>query len=147
MIWKTQKQFYDKIQPNIFTGSLEEYENIKELQCEDKISKLRDFKKSNYWILRNYCIYYQRPLRSQKNIYQNANSNKTKSYSSQFAFIPGIPDMENISDLRYSALSENIVNQPLPIDWKLKIAKYLQIKEKIYISKPKKSKRIITKNI
>lgn len=141
LIWDTQKKYYDKTQPNIFTGSAKEYEEIKKLNCDEKSKKLREFKKTNYWLIRNYCIYYQRPLKSQRKFVANCQFEKSKKV------IPASSPLyqefrvwKNLSDLRYSCEDEDIVKQPLPLEWKRVIADYLETNEKVYISKPIKGK-------
>jgi CRISPR-associated endonuclease Csn1 len=66
-IWAAQKIHYS----DIFTGSKEEYVKIIELPYKQRIEALKDFKKTNYWHIRDYCIYYQRPLKSQKKYVSN----------------------------------------------------------------------------
>lgn len=66
-IWEAQKKNY----PKIFTGSKQEYDNILSLQHKERIHYLKEFKKTNYWHIREYCIYYQRPLKSQKKYISN----------------------------------------------------------------------------
>ncbi|MCW5908816.1 MAG: hypothetical protein KIS94_13215 [Chitinophagales bacterium] len=62
MIWAAQKQHY----PDKLTGSKAEYDEIMKKPYKECIAALKAFKKTNYWHLREYCIYFQRPLKSQK---------------------------------------------------------------------------------
>lgn len=66
-IWAAQKKHY----PKIFTGSRKEYDVITQLPYKERIEALKEFKKTNYWHIRDYCIYYQRPLKSQKKYVSN----------------------------------------------------------------------------
>ncbi len=141
LIWETQKQEYGKTNPTIFTGSKKEYEEIKKLSVEEKIKALKEFRKTNYWMIRNYCIYYQRPLKSQRKYVANCQFEKNKKV------IPASSPLyqefriwKNLSDLRYSVEEDNIFNQQFPLEWKIILANYLETKEKIYISKPRKAK-------
>jgi CRISPR-associated endonuclease Csn1 len=66
-IWAAQRKHYS----DIFTGSKEEYDLIIQLPYSERIKALKEFKKTNYWYIRDYCIYYQRPLKSQKKYVSN----------------------------------------------------------------------------
>ena len=66
-IWSAQKEHY----PELFTGSKKEYDEIIRLPYKERIEALKEFKKTNYWHIRDYCIYYQRPLKSQKKYVSN----------------------------------------------------------------------------
>jgi CRISPR-associated endonuclease Csn1 len=141
LIWEKQKQEYDKIDPYIFTGCQKEYEEIRELSVEEKIKALKEFKKTNYWMIRNYCIYYQRPLKSQRKYVANCQFEKNKKVIPVSApLYQEFRIWKNLSDLRYSCEENDIFNQPLPLEWKRIIANYLEINKKIYISKPRKTK-------
>jgi CRISPR-associated endonuclease Csn1 len=67
LIWSTQKKNY----PSEFTGSWEEFKKILQLPYKERITALKEFKKTNYWHIREYCLYYQRPLKSQKKYVSN----------------------------------------------------------------------------
>ncbi len=142
LIWETQKMIYDKTNPNIFTGSPTEYENIKNLHCKEKQMKLTDFKKTNYWIIRNYCIYYQRPLKSQRQFVSSCQlENNKKVIPASSPLYQEFRIWKNLGDLRYSNYKENIINEHLPLEWKKIIAEYLIINKKVYVSKPSKIKK------
>jgi CRISPR-associated endonuclease Csn1 len=66
-IWASQKNNY----PEIFTGSKQEYNEIINKPYKERVGALKEFKKTNYWRIRDYCIYYQRPLKSQKKYVSN----------------------------------------------------------------------------
>ena len=66
-IWAAQKHHYSEI----FTGSKAEFDEILKKPYKEKINALKEFKKTNYWQLREYSIYYQRPLKSQKKFVSN----------------------------------------------------------------------------
>ena len=66
-IWAAQKNHY----PEQFTGSKKEYDEVLSLPYKQRILALKDFKQTNYWHIREYCIYYQRPLKSQKKFVSN----------------------------------------------------------------------------
>jgi CRISPR-associated endonuclease Csn1 len=66
-IWAVQKGHY----PQLFTGSKAEYDAILAKPYREKIAALVEFKKTNYWHIREYCIYYQRPLKSQRKYISN----------------------------------------------------------------------------
>jgi CRISPR-associated endonuclease Csn1 len=141
LIWETQKNLYDKTHPNIFTGSKKEYEEIRKLKCDDKQKQLKKFKKTNYWLIRNYCIYFQRPLKSQRKFVSNCQFETNKKViPTSSPLYQEFRIWKNISDLRYNCEKEDIQNQPLPYEWKIIIADYLKTNEKIYISKPTKGK-------
>lgn len=139
LIWKAQKAAYAETHPTIFTGSAEEYAAIKQLKCEDKNQALQEFKKTNYWQIRNYCIYYQRPLRSQKKYLSNCQFEKNKKViPASHPLFQEFRIWKNLADIRYNCEQDNILNQRLPLPWKKTIAEYLKTNEKILISKPKK---------
>lgn len=153
LIWKTQKYFYDKIEEteNIFSGSAKEYLEIKkEKDIPKKIQLLKEYKETNYWQIRNFCIYYQRPLRSQKKYLSNCQFEKNKKViPASHPLYQEFRIWKNLADLRYSLDEENIFNQPLPLEWRKIVFDYLMVNnldnenfvtEKVYISKAKNSK-------
>jgi CRISPR-associated endonuclease Csn1 len=74
-IWERQKEEWrktdKKVTETLFTGSREE--------CKAK-RKLKDktYKQTNYYYLKNYCIFYQRPLKSQKKYIGKCSYEKNK---------------------------------------------------------------------
>ncbi len=72
MIWAAQKQYF----PDKLTGSKAEFDAIMKKPYMERIAALKEFKKTNYWHIREYCIYYQRPLKSQKKYVSNCQFEK-----------------------------------------------------------------------
>jgi CRISPR-associated endonuclease Csn1 len=142
LIWETQKKYYDEVDTTIFTGSRKEWNEIKLLPYEAKKTRMTNFKKTNYWLIRNYCLFYQRPLKSQKKFVSKCQFEKNKTV------IPASSPLyqefriwKNISDLRYNCKETDTYNKPLPIEWKRIIANYLEVNEIIYIAKTPRSKK------
>jgi CRISPR-associated endonuclease Csn1 len=148
LIWETQKTFYMDSHPSVFTGSLLELEKIKAINnIEIKNAELSKFKKTNYWRIRNACIYYQRPLKSQKKYVSNCQFEKNKKVTpTSNPLYQEFRIWKNISDLRYCSEVNGIYNKPLPLEWKVTLASFLEIHDKMYISVPKKKKDNDTKH-
>ncbi|HMS65269.1 MAG TPA: HNH endonuclease domain-containing protein [Ignavibacteria bacterium] len=142
LIWAKQKEYYEKSHPHIFTGSLYEFNEIKNKKYNEKLIEIKKFKDTNYWKIRNYCIYYQRPLRSQKKYLSKCQFEKNKKViPASSPLFQEFRIWKNLSDLRYSLEENNIINEPLPLEWKITISDFLQTNEKIFIEKPKKKRK------
>lgn len=132
LIWTTQKKYY----PEILTGSLEEYhelkEQIKNLPREEKRKALLEFKQTNYWKIKHECIFYQRPLKSPKKYIGKCihESNKRTTSVSSFLF-QEFRIWKQLADIRFSDIITDADSLPLPEEWREKIFQYLQTHPKL----------------
>lgn len=165
-IWAAQKKYY----PEIFTGSKEEYDEIMKLPCSNRLVELREFKKTNYWHLKEYCIYYQRPLKSQKKFVSNCQfergvyetqeklitdngTEKTiqkrvwkkkakKASPKSHPYFQEFKVWQKLHQIRYVSSVENVfVKTKLKKEWILVLGNYLNINKEIQLSKPSKNKK------
>lgn len=164
MIWAAQKIHY----PDIFTGSKQEYEEIMKKPYKDRIEGLKTFKKTNYWHIRDYCIYYQRPLKSQKKYVSNCQfergSYKIKMYNvfetdvekqkekriwtkkarkASHKSNPLFQEFriwQKLHQISYSSTIEDIYKKPLKLEWLSDIAGFLMIHYEIYLNETKKAR-------
>lgn len=163
-IWAAQKHHY----PNIFTGSKKEYDEIMCKPYKERIEALKEFKKTNYWYIRDYCIFYQRPLKSQKKyisrcqfergsyevIEQKSTENgleKTrhlkvwkkkakKACPKSHPLFQEFRIWQKLHQISYSSTSEGVFKKPLKKEWILSIANYLMSNYDIYLNETKKLK-------
>lgn len=85
LIWEAQKKHY----PTKFTGSKAEFDEILEKPYSQRIAALKEFKKTNYWYIREYCIYYQRPLKSQKKYVSNCQFERGDFETKKYEVVEG----------------------------------------------------------
>lgn len=138
-IWSRQKEFY----PEVLTGSLEEYHTLKEkmgsLSRKEKLDKLNEFKKTNYWKIKHESIFYQRPLKSAKKYVSKCPFEPNKSAAPISSFIyQEFRILKQLSDLRYSDEINEIENKPIPENWRNKIIKHLEVNPKLSLRSTKK---------
>lgn len=164
-IWFAQKKFY----PEKFTGSKEEYDEIAKLPYVERIVALKEFKKTNYWHIKEYCIYYQRPLKSQKkfvsncqfergvydvqekvitengiekNIQKRVWKKKAKKASPQsHPYFQEFKVWQKLHQIKYSSVLDNVFKQPLLKEWIAVLGTYLNTNKEIQLTKPSKNKR------
>ncbi|MBV9576784.1 MAG: hypothetical protein JO149_09195, partial [Gammaproteobacteria bacterium] len=164
LIWSAQKNHY----PKIFTGSKEEYDAIMKMPYEERTKALKEFKKTNYWYIREYCIYYQRPLKSQRK-YVSVCQLERGSYNVQEYSISengiektkqkrvwkkkakkGCPKShplfqefriwQKLHQISYSSIEEGVFKKPLKPEWLPVIAEFLMNHYDIFLNETKKAK-------
>lgn len=163
-IWAAQKNYY----PEKFTGSKQEYDVILGLPYKERIIALKEFKKTNYWHIREYCIYYQRPLKSQKKYVSNCQFERGSFEIKKHTILEnGIEKTkekriwkkkakktcpksnplfqefriwQKLHQLNYSSLEEGIFKKSLKGEWLPVIAEFLMHNKEIYLSESKKAK-------
>lgn len=157
-IW-TEQMKYHKV---LNSGSPEEYHQIKNLPFREKINALKEFKKTLYWRIKEYCIYYQRPLKSQKKyvsnctfesgsfftrrlmkddqeVIQNVYTKKAKKViPKSHPLFQEFRVYKKLNQIRYS--NEFINKQPLKKEWFDILSVYLQTNSKLFLNEPKKRK-------
>ncbi|MEY4875987.1 MAG: hypothetical protein RL708_1136 [Bacteroidota bacterium] len=134
-IWEAQMKHY----PNELTGSPAEYKAIKQLPYKEKIENLKEFKATNYWHIREYCIYYQRPLKSQKKYVSNCQFEKNKkAIPVSHPLYQEFRIYKNLADIRFN--DEEHFNQPLKKEWIEKLAAKLETTDKLSIKPSKATK-------
>lgn len=154
-IWLAQKKHY----PEKLTGSKEEYDEILKLPYQNKIEKLKLFKNTNYWHLKEYCIYYQRPLKSSKRFVSNCQfergffeiekradgtSNKKWKKKSKKASPVSNPLFQEfriwqkLHQISYSSISEDVFQQPLKKEWLQPIVDVTMRNYSIFLNKTPK---------
>ena len=163
-IWAAQKNHY----PAIFTGSKKEHDEILSLPYEKRITELKEFKKTNYWHIREYCIYYQRPLKSQKKFVSNCQFERGSFEIKKYAVTE--KDIEKTKEKRiwkkkakkacprshplfqefriwqklhqisYSSKTENVFRKLLKQEWIPVIADSLMSNSDVYLNETKKAK-------
>ncbi len=163
-IWDNQKKYY----LNIFTGSKREYDEICLLPYQKRIEELKKFKNTNFWHIRNYCIYYQRSLKSQKKFvnncqfergkftankikYSEGNIEKTKESKTWFKkakkvcpkshpYFQEFRIWQKLHQIRYSSVAEDIYRLPLKIEWIQVLAQELNENFELFLNKTGKVK-------
>lgn len=161
-IWTAQKKHY----PEIFTGSKKEYDIITQLSYKERIEALKEFKKTNYWHIRDYCIYYQRPLKSQKKYVSNCQFERgsfdIKQYPVTESGIEKVKEKriwkkkakkacpkshpyfqefriwQKLHQIRYSSIEEDVYNKPLKTEWIQVLAETLMQNLEIFLNKTPK---------
>lgn len=161
-IWAAQKINY----PDIFSGSKKEYDEIMLLSYTERIKALKEFKKTNYWKIRDYSIYFQRPLKSQKKFVSNCQFESGSYEIIPFKIIEN--DIEKIKEKRhwkkkakkacpkshpyfqefricqklqqitYSSVEEGLYIQPLKPEWVKVLADVLMENFELFLNKTPK---------
>ena len=122
LIWDEQKKYYPQL-----TGSKKEYDEICKLPVEEKRAKLEIFKKTKYWEIKHKTIFFQRPLKSQKKFIGKCQFEKNKRTAPASSLLfQEFRIWKQLADIRYSDKENNIYSEPLPKEWKQKIADYLE---------------------
>lgn len=157
-IWTEQMKYYTELR----SGSPKEFETIKDLPYKDKIEALREFRNTLYWKIREYCIYYQRPLKSQKKYVSNCTFENGKYFTinttiEQKEVIQNIytkrpkkvipkshplfQEFRVHKQLNQISYSTGLINkEPLRTEWIALIAEYLSTNLKALLNEPKKRK-------
>jgi CRISPR-associated endonuclease Csn1 len=161
-IWAAQKNHY----PELFTGSKAEYDEILKKPYQEKITTLKEFKKTNYWHIREYCIYYQRPLKSQRRYISNCQFERGQFEIKPYLIVEdGIEKQkeerhwtkkakkacprshplfqefriwQKLHQVRYSSVVEDTYRKALKNEWLPIVAYYLNENNEISLSKPTK---------
>lgn len=161
-IWEAQKTYY----PKIFTGSKKEYDEITQLPYKDRIEALKEFKKTNYWHIRDYCIYYQRPLKSQKKYvstcqfehgefllkkYRITENNIEKEKEKRIwkkkakkacpkshPYFQEFRIWQKLHQIRYSSVEEDVFRKPLKQEWLTVLAESLMENIELFLNKTPK---------
>lgn len=104
-----------------------EYDEICKLPVEEKRAKLKQFKETYYWKIKNQTIFFQRPLKSQKKFIGKCKFEKNKRTAPASSLLfQEFRILKQLSDIRYSDKENIIYRQPLPTKWKQKIVEYLE---------------------
>jgi CRISPR/Cas system Type II protein with McrA/HNH and RuvC-like nuclease domain len=161
-IWAAQQNHH----PEILTGSKRDYDEIMELSYKERIKALKEFKKTNYWHIRDYCIYYQRPLKSQKkyvsncqfergsfNITQNIiNENSTEKIKEKkiwkkkakkvcpksHPYFQEFRIWQKLHQISYSSIEEDVLSSPLNTEWLPVLTETLMQNAEIFLNKTPK---------
>lgn len=132
-IWKEQKKYYS----DLLTGSYEEYSEIRKLPYNEKVIRIKKFRETLYWQIREYCIFYQRPLKSQKKYVSNCQFERNKKVIPvSHPLYQEFRIYKQLHDIRFSD-DENI-NQPLKKEWIDILVNALKTNYRIYLKAPKK---------
>jgi CRISPR subtype II RNA-guided endonuclease Cas9/Csn1 len=133
-IWKQQRNYYQ----DILTGGPEELKAIRQLPYQQKIEELKAFQKTLYWKIKEYCIYYQRPLKSQKRYVSNCQFEpRKKVIPASHPLFQEFRLFKQLADIRYS--DEENYKMPLKKEWINKLSAFLKINEIIYLNPSKKT--------
>lgn len=139
LIWDKQRKYYPHL-----TGSRKEYDEICKLSVEDKRAKLKIFKETYYWKIKNQTIFFQRPLKSQKKFIGKCQYEKNKRTAPASSLLfQEFRIWKQLADIRYTDKENEILNQPLPLEWKQKIVEYLETNSSLYLKKYKENKDIL----
>lgn len=164
MIWAAQKNHY----PDKLTGSKAEYDEIMKLPYKERIAALKKFKKTNYWHIREYCIYYQRPLKSQKKYVSNCQFERgkfelqvvevtedatikikekriwkkkaKKTCPKSHPLFQEFRIWQKLQQIKYSAPELDVFRKPLEKEWLPVIANVLMENTEVYFKGTKKIK-------
>ncbi len=136
LIWDKQKTYYLEL-----TGSRSEYDEILKLPVEEKRDKLKIFKNTFYWKIRNHTIFFQRPLKSQKKFIGKCQFEKNKRTAPASSLLfQEFRIWKQLADIRYTDKANEIYSQPLLSEWKQKIFDYLQINLSLNLREGNKKK-------
>ena len=136
LIWDKQRKYYPQ-----FTGSRKEYDEICKLSVEDKRAKLKIFKETFYWKIKNQTIFFQRPLKSQKKFIGKCQFEKSKRTApASSVLFQEFRIWKQIADIRYTDKANDIYSQPLPPEWKQKVFEYLQMNLSLNLREGNKKK-------
>ncbi|MBA3284812.1 MAG: hypothetical protein H0U27_07110, partial [Nitrosopumilus sp.] len=161
-IWTAQKNHY----PEVFTGDKKEYDAIVQLPYKERIKALKEFKGTNYWHIRDYCIYYQRPLKSQKKYVSNCQFERGSFDIKQYTVVENGIDKtkekriwkkkakkacpkshpyfqefriwQKLHQISYSSVAEDVFNKPLKTEWLKVLAEILMQNLEIFLNKTPK---------
>lgn len=161
-IWEAQKKHY----PEIFTGSKKEYDTLLLLSYKERIQALKEFRKTNYWHIRDYCIYYQRPLKSQKKYVSNCQFERGNYLVKKYTlFEDGVEKTkekkiwkkkakkaspksnpyyqefkiwQKLHQISYSSTEEDVFKKQLKPEWLPIIANYLMTNFELFLNKTPK---------
>jgi CRISPR-associated endonuclease Csn1 len=161
-IWAAQKNYY----PNIFTGSKNEYDEIMLLPYKQRIEALKEFKKTNYWYIRDYCIYFQRPLKSQKRYVSNCQFERgdyeirnhkilendiekvkeerywkkkaKKASPKSHPYFQEFRIWQKLHQINYSSTEEDVFKKPLKAEWLKVLANSLMENFELFLNKTPK---------
>src|SRR5260221_9296470 len=161
-IWAAQKNHY----PQTFTGSKKEYDAITQLPYKERIQALKEFKKTNYWHIRDYCIYYQRPLKSQKKYVSNCQFERgefelrkysitenniekekekriwkkkaKKTCPKSHPYFQEFRIWQKLHQINYSSVEEDVFRKPLNPEWLNILAESLMENFEIFLNKTSK---------
>ncbi|MBA3604322.1 MAG: hypothetical protein H0W50_11960, partial [Parachlamydiaceae bacterium] len=164
LIWEAQKKHY----PDVLTGSKTEYDNILIKPYKERIQALKEFKKTNFWHIREYCIYYQRPLKSQKKFVSNCQfergrfeiekkhqlengvekikekriwkSKAKKACPKSHPLFQEFRIRQKLHQIRYSSTSEDVFKVPLKNEWLPVLTEFLMENKELYLKETKKIK-------
>jgi len=95
LIWETQQKHHpqlsgympEKKHDSSFKGNKQEYDEIMKLPYRECIDALKKFKDTKYWHIKEYCIYYQRPLKSQKKYVSNCQFERGEFESERYTAV------------------------------------------------------------
>ena len=136
LIWDEQRKYYPYL-----TGSRKEYDEICQLSVEDKRAKLKIFKETYYWKIKNQTIFFQRPLKSQKKFIGKCQFEKNKRTAPASSLLfQEFRIWKQLADIRYTDKANDIYSQPLPPQWKQQIFEYLQINLSLNLREGNKKK-------
>jgi CRISPR-associated endonuclease Csn1 len=138
-IWAVQKGHY----PQLFTGSKAEYDAILAKPYQKKIAALKEFKKTNYWHIREYCIYYQRPLKSQRKYISNCQFERGQFEIKPYPIVEdGVEKQKEkrhwIKKAKKACPRSHPLFQEFRIWQKLHQVKYVSVIEELYKKEPLK---------
>ena len=164
-IWDAQKKHY----PQIFSGSKDEYDKVLDLPHTQRIAAIKEFKKTNYWHIREYCIYYQRPLKSQKKFVSNCqferghfeiqkytvvenNIEKTKenriwkkkakkACPKSHPLFQEFRIWQKLHQINYSSNELDVFKKPLETKWLMVLAENLMENSEVYLNGTLKVKK------
>ncbi len=138
LIWNEQKKHY----PSILTGSKQEYDELKrklyDVNKEERIRLVNQFKQTLYWQLKYGTIYYQRPLKSAKRYISKCpyETNKRAAPISGKEF-QSFRIWKQLADIRYTDKEKDLLNESLPHEWRKAIFNYLQFNPVVYLKSGK----------
>ena len=136
LIWDKQRKYYPQL-----TGSRKEYDEICQLSVEEKRARLKLFKETYYWKIKQQTIFFQRPLKSQKKFIGKCQFEKNKRTAPASSLLfQEFRIWKQLADIRFTDKENEIYTQPLPPEWKQKVFEYLQINLSLNLREGNKKK-------
>lgn len=133
-----------------------------ELPYQERLAALKVFRLTNYWKIREYCIFYQRPLKSKKRFVSNcsfergetilSNVNNSEEINNKRIWIKkakkGCPVshplfqefriFQKLHQIRYSSIEEDVFQMPLRKEWLTVLSHSMATNFNIYLNKTNK---------